>query len=97
LSKGALKAVLDANREKIQDCYEHATLDGRPIRGKVKLTIDLAGDGAVNQVNETSTILERGAQLERCILDSVRQWKFPPTGDGAPTQVVHTLTFGNGP
>jgi serine/threonine-protein kinase len=96
LGKSAVDRVFKTNYERIQDCLDHATLDGRPIQGKVKLTIDLEGGGKVSRIGETSTILERGAPLEQCIVETVKQWRFPPTGDGEPTQVVYTLTFRNG-
>jgi hypothetical protein len=94
VSKAALRQVVAANREHIQECYDHATMDGRPIRGQVTLNFEVAGAGTVSQVSETSTILERGAQLEHCLLDTARAWKFPPTGDGAPAQTSYTFTFG---
>jgi hypothetical protein len=88
-----VRQVVRANQGAVQDCYDRSTLDGRPLHGKVKVVLEVSGTGEVTQVAGSSTILERGAPLERCIVEAARTWRFPPPGDGAPTQVSHTFKF----
>jgi len=64
---------------------------GRPLSGKLVLTLILNPDGTVREVTNTSGEL-KSASLKQCILDLVKKWRFPATKDGRKATVRLTLT-----
>jgi TonB family protein len=82
LDKDVIMKVIKRHQNEIKFCYEQELQKNPQLAGKVAVgwTIDPAGSVAEANVSETSIA---NANVESCILQRVRRWKFPePQGGG---------------
>jgi TonB family protein len=68
-------------------CYDaaHVTREGT-----VELELELAADGRVLASRVLDSSLH---EVDRCLLEASRSWRFPATGDGKPTTVRFPFAF----
>jgi Ca-activated chloride channel family protein len=67
-----------------------ACFAGKPLQGKLVLTLILNPDGTVKEVKDSSGTL-KNASLKSCVLDLVRKWQFPAAKDGRDAKVTITM------
>jgi TonB family protein len=73
LDQAAVRAVMTANTAAIKTCAAKSP----GLRGRVVLKLTIAPAGTV-ETAELSQSTIKAAEVERCVLDAVRSWRFPP-------------------
>jgi TonB family protein len=82
LDRDVIMKVVKRHQNEIKYCYEQEAQKNSALAGKVAVawTIDPAGGVAEANVSESSI---SNANVESCIVQRIRRWKFPePTGGG---------------
>jgi len=97
LSKGGrldpslVRRILVRHRRRIQDCYERELRRDAALAGRARVRLTIGPEGTVAAV----TMISNGTGDERvgdCVLDHMRQARFPPTGgDSESFRVVIRL------
>ncbi|MBN2493508.1 MAG: TonB family protein [Deltaproteobacteria bacterium] len=92
LSREQLLSVIKAHLKEIQHCWESDLRCCPPLMVKVVVRFQIGPDGAVVEagIEQDSSASE---QLETCILEAVRSWRFPKPRDGAPVSVSYPFIF----
>lgn len=76
LDRDQISAVIQKNLGQIIYCYEKGLQLKPNLSGRVSVNFVIGGQGFVRQANVADTSL-RHAQVESCILDKLKSWKFP--------------------
>ena len=85
LSKDGILKVGEANINEIKKC-----LIGKNASGEIKINLAINADGTVKTVEIAAGSI-KDAKLRQCIIDQIKQWRFPETTNG---QVVKaTIIF----
>jgi len=73
-------------------CYEEALKSNKKTEGKVSIRWTVTPTGTVEQssIAATDTHLP---ELDRCVLKTVQNMKFPTANNGQPTFVVYPWRF----
>ncbi len=74
--KATIKAVITANKEKLRDCYEVASIRQAGLAGKVVVRFTIRPEGFVRS-SEIVQSTVRSAELESCIDEHVKGFVFP--------------------
>jgi TonB family protein len=87
-----IKKVIDENKNQIKYCYETELQRDQNLEGRVAMTwvISATGSVATAQVRE-STI--RNGNVERCIVEKIKTWKFPAPAGGGVVTVNYPFIF----
>ena len=95
LSQEAALRVVQAGREALRQCYEtaRARTSAVPPGLTVEGTATVSAEGRVDDVSASSDE-PLDPELERCLLDSIRTWQFPP---GAGTSRVVVMVYFRAP
>jgi hypothetical protein len=87
LPRAVIRRVVDERMGEITGCYQRLGLDENPdLKGEVEVKLVIGISGEVTMAAIASTTLNHDA-TERCIVDVIRETKFPPP-DGAGIVVV---------
>ena len=72
----------------LQFCYEETRASNPALAGSTTIGVLLGPDGTVTRADLLRRSWEgKGAeQVESCVLAKVKNWKFPPSADGAATR-----------
>jgi TonB family protein len=92
LDREVIARVIERHQAEIKFCFE-TELQRRPeLAGKVAVawTIDAAGAVADASVSESTM---GSPEVERCILDRVRRWRFPQPRGGGVVEVTFPWIF----
>jgi len=87
IDKDVVRKVVKDNVTKLQYCYEKTLLANPGIEGKVTATFSIAGDGSVTEVKAAGV----HPDVESCVADAVKAFKFPPSG--GKVEVSYPFTF----
>ena len=89
----AVAKVVKQNSGGLRACYEKARAGNPGLHGKVsfRLTVDQRGRVSLGEV-VTSTL--GGGDPEMCMVQSLRNVKFPPPAGGAESTVTFQMKFG---
>ncbi len=90
LSEMALKNLIQQLIGKIEACYQHALQKNPALKGEIVLKITTDGAGQVTDAEITGFADE---DLNACIREKVKGWRFPPSNDGKPGRVEYSLVF----
>lgn len=87
-----IKKVIDENKNQIKYCYETELQRDQNLEGRVAMTwvISATGSVATAAVRE-STI--RNGNVERCIVEKIKTWKFPAPAGGGVVTVNYPFIF----
>lgn len=77
LDREQIKRVIDAHRDEARACFERALVDQPTLGGKVTVRFVIDPDGRVKAATVAQSTA-RSAALERCLVERVRGWEFPP-------------------
>jgi hypothetical protein len=90
LDKELIRRVIHAHRNEIRYCYERALTANPGLWGKVTVNFIIGGNGGVQSSKVKETTMNN-AEVEGCIVQKIKMWKFPePKGGGI---VVVTYPF----
>ncbi len=92
LDEGQVKSVLSVR--KLASCYDPWVQKIPQMRGRVHLTLVVAGDGHVASVEVTRSQL-RSRVVEECIVKKARTFRFPAAQGGAKTRFDTHFDFTN--
>ena len=87
-----IREVVSSHREELRRCYERALLESPQLSGVSTIHIVVDRDGTVGTASVQSSTF-RSMTLHRCLLQLVRDWRFPPPADGKPAAVDYPLVF----
>lgn len=92
LPKAVIKAYIATKMGAIKACYQKG-LQGNPdLSGKIRVKFLIQPNGAVNPAKiDESTI--GNDNVENCVLNNVKVWKFPQAKGGGVTTVVYPFIF----
>jgi len=89
---GKVREVVASQQGALRSCYERAVLENPSIAGTCTVRIVIAGNGTVGTTSLQGSTL-RWLSMERCLLQLVRTWRFPPPADGKTAAVDYPLAF----
>ncbi|MBE2250905.1 MAG: TonB family protein [Myxococcus sp.] len=92
LDKDVIMKVIKRHQNEIKFCYEQELQQNASLAGKVAVawTIDPAGAVSEAAVSESSI---GSANVESCILQRIRRWKFPEPDGGGIVNVTFPWIF----
>ncbi len=92
LDRDVIMKVVKRHQNEIKYCYEQEAQKNPSLAGKVAVawTIDPAGGVAEANVSESSI---SNANVESCIVQRIRRWKFPEPAGGGVVNVTFPWVF----
>ncbi|MBU1899078.1 TonB family protein [Myxococcota bacterium] len=92
LDKAVFQRVIRQHRNEYRYCYERALMKQRGLNGKitVKFVITANGDVATAQIPHSTL---NSAEVEACIVNRVRRWRFPAPKGGGVVVVNYPFVF----
>ena len=92
LDRDVIMKVVKRHQNEIKYCYEQEAQKNPSLAGKVAVawTIDPAGGVAEANVGESSI---SNANVESCIVQRIRRWKFPEPAGGGVVNVTFPWVF----
>ncbi len=98
MSQDAILKVIKKNRKPIRACYNKALRTVPNLRGTITVKWDIWGGSTMNVRSSGRSLYGDGAfaarnEMNECILESVRSWKFPVTPDNEVTHVSYPFSF----
>jgi TonB family protein len=87
-----LREVVSSQRAELLSCYERGRLENPNLSGTWTIRIVITGNGAVGTASIQGSTLH-WLSMERCLLQLVRTWRFPPPADGKTSAVDYPFTF----
>ncbi len=88
LDKAVVMSVIRRHQSEIKFCYERELQQHQSLAGKVAVTWTIDGTGGVQEAQVAESGLDN-ANVEACMLERIRRWRFPePRGGG-----VVVITF----
>jgi TonB family protein len=90
-----VREVVSSHKGELGGCYERAVLENPHLSGMSTLRIVIDRDGTVGTASVQSSTLH-SVTMQRCLLQLVRTWRFPPPADGSPAAVDYPLIFRKG-
>jgi outer membrane biosynthesis protein TonB len=92
LSKDEIQRVINSHVGEIQYCYEKQLRTNSGLAGRVVLEWSVSSSGSVSVVKVATSSLSSN-DATKCMMDKVKNWKFPkPRGNGAVT-IVYPFVF----
>ncbi len=88
LAKDVVLNIAQKNIDQIERC--HAPNE---LRGKLVLELIISLSGRIKSAKIISSPL-KDRNAERCLLDSIKKWQFPPTQRGQEVKATITFIFG---
>lgn len=92
LSKDQIAAVINRHIGEVIYCYEKGLQVQPGLSGRVGVKFVINGSGIVSLANLGSTSLNN-AQVEGCILNRLRGWKFPKPSGGVNVKVSYPFAL----
>lgn len=89
LDRALIQKVVNEHIDEIQRCYEKELLHDAGLSGKVQVEWIIGLDGSVPSVRQMFSSV-KSVTVVRCIMDSVKSWRFPKPQGG---QVVVNYPF----
>ncbi len=89
IDRDKVARVINSNLQAVRACYERALLRDPGLAGKAVLEWSINTSGTVVTAKTKSSTL-RNAEVEGCILRSIKTWKFPAAKGG---KVIVTYPF----
>ncbi|HXJ20194.1 MAG TPA: AgmX/PglI C-terminal domain-containing protein [Polyangia bacterium] len=93
IGRADAEAVLRGARAKLQACYEKARAQTPDLKGRVVFRLSVDGRGRVPLVEAVTSTLG-GGDPELCMVEALRNLKFPPAASGAESTLTFPMSFG---
>ena len=87
-----VREVVSSHQAELRSCYERGVLENPTLAGTFTVRIVLDKNGSVGSASIQGSSL-RSLSMHRCVLQLVRDWRFPPPSDGKAAAVEYPLTF----
>jgi hypothetical protein len=92
LDKELIRRVIHAHRNEIRYCYERALTANPGLWGKVTVNFVIGPNGSV-QVSKIRETTMNNADVENCIAQKVKTWKFPEPKGGGIVDVTYPFVL----
>jgi TonB family protein len=92
LSKDEILEVIGRHVAEIRYCYEEELERNRELAGRVVVHFVIEASGGVAGARIARSTANSPA-LERCMLDAIRAWRFPPPRGGGGVEVNYPFVF----
>ncbi|MDF1562794.1 MAG: AgmX/PglI C-terminal domain-containing protein [Deltaproteobacteria bacterium] len=92
LDREVIARVVRRHQSAIKYCYERSLQKDPELHGKVAVVWVIDGTGAVASAEIARSTLDDG-EVEACILQRVRRWRFPEPRGGGVVQVTYPWIF----
>jgi hypothetical protein len=93
IGRAEAEAVLRGARAKVQACYDKARAQAPDLKGRVVFRLSVDGRGRVPLAEAVTSTLG-GGDPELCMVEALRNLKFPPSATGAESTLTFPMTFG---
>jgi hypothetical protein len=93
ISKADAETVLLGARDKLNACYEQEHAKKASLVGRVTFRLSIDGRGRVPLAEVVSSTLG-GGDPERCMMEALRDLRFPPSSTGGESTLTFPVTFG---
>lgn len=91
LDRGEIQRVMDRAKNRIRYCYERALTKSPDLEGKLTTVFTIGGSGDVVSANQVDSTL--GAEVDGCVLRTLRSLKFPNPRGGGVVTVTYPFIF----
>lgn len=92
LTKIEVSEVINSHRREIRTCYESALMIRNDLGGIMRVSFGINVAGTVTEVKIISNELQSSI-LESCIIQVIREMKFPESKNQSPTTVIYPFVF----
>jgi hypothetical protein len=93
LSEEIIRSTIRSYRRQIRYCYEQELIRHPELAGKIRVHFVINHRGLVRTADGVSTPDLRGSNLQYCVLNKVRTWKFPEPRGGGEVEVFYPFLF----
>jgi len=93
IGRSEAEAVLRGVRPKLDGCYTKARGQAPDLKGRVLFRLSVDGRGRVPLAEVLSSTL--GGDSELCMVEALRDLKFPASPSGGSSTVTFPMTFGH--
>jgi hypothetical protein len=81
LTQAGARRIIASHNSEITACFEKGLLRDADFGGLVEVRTVIASDGSVANVDVIKSTVD-ASDVESCIVERVKSWTFPETGDG---------------
>jgi TonB family protein len=92
LGRDEVQKVVRRHRKEIMYCYERGLKRDSTLSGKVAVKLIVGPDGTVRAAAVAQSTVHDD-QLEACMLERIRRWRFPARKDNGLAAVTHAWVF----
>lgn len=92
LDPDKVREVVASQRDGLRSCYERGITENPTLSGSCTVRIVVDRDGTVGLASMQGSSLH-SLSTQRCVLQLVRTWRFPPPADGRPAAIEYPLIF----
>ena len=92
LDKRIIQKVVHQHMRELHACYEKELLKNRSLAGRIIVMWIIARQGDVSKAFIKESDI-KNKNMEKCITNSIKYWRFPPPRDGGIVQVVFPFEF----
>jgi hypothetical protein len=93
ITRAEAEGVLRGARPKLQSCYDKARAQTPDLKGRVVFKLSLDGRGRVPLAEAVTSTLG-GGDPELCMVEALRNLKFPASASGAESTLTFPMSFG---
>lgn len=92
MNKRAIQKAIQKYKSNLYTCYTNALSQHKDLKGDITFAFIINSAGKVTSaVIKESTLNHK--DLETCLIDKIKTWKFPPSNDGGTAQVTYPMSF----
>ena len=92
LDRETILKVVRRHQSEIKFCYESALATHPQLGGKITVAWTIDPSGAVSEANVAESGIDN-ANVEACVLQRVRRWRFPEPAGGGVVAVTFPWIF----
>ena len=92
LDRDQIAAVVAQNSSQVRFCYEQGLRENPGLAGRVTIDFVIGGNGLVQSARVSATSLN-DSQVENCIVQRLKSWKFPVPDGGVEVKVSYPFTL----
>lgn len=92
LDREVIRRVVRRHREQARACYERSLLEDPDLAGKITVNWVISHEGKVISSTIAETTMD-DRDVERCLADAIKRWRFPEPDGGGVVRVNYPFTF----
>ncbi len=92
LDKRIIQKTVRNHTNEVRSCYERELNKIKGLNGRVVFVWIISPQGDVQRVIKKETTI-RNANVENCVQNSIKYWRFPAAKNGNPTMVEYPFVF----